>query len=135
MLTVTVFVEGYLVLLGLVAGSFINLASDRLPRGESLVAPRSHCRSCDRVLNAVDLLPVAGYLLRGGRCATCRAPIGAWAPIVELVSGLLMVATITWLGVWPGTAAGLALVGAWGALVTSLAIYRHSPVRVLRSKT
>ena len=60
----------YFVLVALFVGSFINLAADRLPRGESLVTPRSHCRSCGRVLNVIDLLPVAGYFIRGGRCAT-----------------------------------------------------------------
>jgi len=46
-----------------------DVAADRVPRGESIVRPRSHCRSCGRLLTVVDLLPVAGYLLRRGRCA------------------------------------------------------------------
>ena len=40
----------YLVLVALLLGSFINLAADRLPRGESLIRPRSHCRACGRQL-------------------------------------------------------------------------------------
>ena len=62
----------YVVFVGLVLGSFINLAADRMPRGESVVRPRSHCRACGRQLNTIDLLPVLGYVLRRGRCATCR---------------------------------------------------------------
>ncbi|HEX2679843.1 MAG TPA: prepilin peptidase, partial [Candidatus Dormibacteraeota bacterium] len=58
------FIGAYLVFVGLMLGSFINLAADRLPRHESVVAPRSHCRACGRELNFVDLLPVVGWLLR-----------------------------------------------------------------------
>ena len=102
-------------------GSFINLAADRLPRGESLLRPRSHCRSCGRQLNVVDLIPVLGYVIRRGRCATCGIPIGAGAPLVEAASGLLMGAALILLGVWPGALIGLALVAAWGALVVGWA--------------
>ena len=100
----------YLVLVAFFFGSFINLAADRLPRGESLVTPRSHCRSCGRVLNLVDLLPVGGYFIRGGRCATCRTPIGLSAPLVEAAAGLLMLIPIVVLGLWPGSLMGVCLV-------------------------
>lgn len=118
---VSPFVGAYLVVVALLIGSFINLAADRLPRGESLVRPPSHCRSCGRRLNAVDLLPIAGYLVRRGRCATCRAPIGVSAPIVEAVSGLLMAVPMAALGVWPGALFGFALVANWGLAVTRFA--------------
>jgi prepilin signal peptidase PulO-like enzyme (type II secretory pathway) len=120
------FVTAYLVLVGLMLGSFINLAADRAPRGESLVRPGSHCRSCGRRLNAIDLLPVAGYLLRGGRCASCRVPIGASAPMIELVSGGLMIVAIAWLGLWPGAAVGLTLVALWGLAVVGRALRNRS---------
>jgi prepilin signal peptidase PulO-like enzyme (type II secretory pathway) len=120
------FLSAYLVVAALMFGSFINLAADRLPRGESVVRPRSHCRACGRQLNVVDLLPVVGYALRGGRCATCRTMIGAAAPLVEAISGGLMLATLIWLGVWPGALAGIALVAAWGLLVTAVASRRRS---------
>ena len=123
------FVEAYLVLVGLLVGSFINLAADRLPRGESIVSPRSHCRSCGRELNVVDLLPVVGYAIRGGRCATCRTAIGASAPLVEAVSGGLMLAAIAWLGLWPGALTGLVLVALWGLLVVGLAFRRRESAR------
>ena len=111
----------YCVLVGLVLGSFINLASDRLPRSESLVRPRSHCRMCGRQLNVIDLLPVLGYALRRGRCATCRTEIGVAAPLVEAVSGGLVLAAIAWLGLWPGVLTGLVLVAFWGLAVIGFA--------------
>ena len=115
------FLNAYLVLVALLLGSFINLAADRIPRGESIVRPRSHCRSCGRGLNAIDLLPIAGYLLRRGRCASCGVPIGASAPLVEAVAGLLMFACLARFGTWPGGPVGLGLVGIWGIAVTGLA--------------
>ena len=114
----------YLVLVALFVGSFINLAADRLPRGQSLVTPRSHCRSCGRVLSVIDLLPVAGYFVRGGRCATCRASIGLSAPLIEAASGLLMLVPIVALGLWPG-----ALVGACLLIVLFLVALGVSQVR------
>jgi len=120
------YLTAYLVVVGLMLGSFINLAANRAPRGESLVRPGSHCRSCGRHLNAIDLLPVAGYLLRGGRCATCRTPIGVSAPMIELVSGGLMIVAIAWLGLWPGAAVGLTLVALWGLAVVGRAFRNRS---------
>jgi leader peptidase (prepilin peptidase) / N-methyltransferase len=115
----------YLVLVGLMLGSFINLAADRVPRGESIVRPRSHCRSCGRVLTVVDLLPVVGYLVRRGRCATCGSRIGRTSPVVEFVSGACMLAMLAWLGLWPGAIAGLALVALLGFSVTGVALTRR----------
>jgi prepilin signal peptidase PulO-like enzyme (type II secretory pathway) len=117
-------VGAYLVLVAMLLGSFINLAADRAPRGESLVRPRSHCRGCGRVLNAVDLAPVAGYLIRGGRCATCKAPIGVTSPLVEAATGGAMVAALAWLGLWPGAALGFALVALLGLAVVGLGLAR-----------
>ena len=113
-------VAAYLVVVALMAGSFINLAADRLPRRESLVSPRSHCRSCGRVLNLVDLIPVAGYLVRGGRCASCRTAIGASSPAVEALCGAAMVASVALLGPWWGAVAGFVAVGAIGVAGVSL---------------
>jgi prepilin signal peptidase PulO-like enzyme (type II secretory pathway) len=114
----------YLVLVALLAGSFINLAADRLPRGESVVRPRSHCRACGRVLDLVDLIPVGGYVIRGGRCATCGASIGISAPVVEALCGGAMLASVVLLGPWPGAVAGFALVAVVGVAAVVLGFGR-----------
>jgi leader peptidase (prepilin peptidase)/N-methyltransferase len=119
------FLGVYLVLVGLMMGSFINLAADRIPRGESVIHPRSHCRACGRRLNTIDLLPVLGYAIRGGRCATCKTPIGVTAPLVEVVSGGVVLIAMVWLGLWPGAVVGLALATLWGGAVIGLAIRRR----------
>src|SRR4030081_2975980 len=116
----TLGLAAYLVVVALLLGSFIHMAAARLPRHESLVHPRSHCRSCGRVLNLVDLIPVAGYLVRGGRCASCRTAIGASSPAVEALCGAAMVASVALLGPWWGAVAGFVAVGAIGVAGVSL---------------
>ena len=100
----------YLVLVALFLGSFINLAADRFPRGESVATPRSHCQSCGRVLNTIDLLPVVGYLIRRGRCATCGVEIGFRSPLIEATAGALMGLSVAACGLNPGWLIGLVLV-------------------------
>jgi leader peptidase (prepilin peptidase)/N-methyltransferase len=116
--------SAYLVLVALLAGSFINLAADRLPRGESVVRPRSHCRTCGRVLNLVDLIPVAGYVVRGGRCAGCGVAIGIVSPAVEALCGVAMLASVVLLGPWPGAVAGFAVVSVVGVVAVGLGFGR-----------
>lgn len=117
-------IEAYLVVVAMLLGSFINLAADRAPRGESLVRPRSHCRACGRVLNVLDLVPVAGYLIRRGRCATCHERIGASSPLVEAAAGGGTVAALAWLGLWPGAALGFVLVALLGLACVGLGLAR-----------
>ena len=119
-----VVLSAYLVLVALLAGSFINLAADRLPRGESVVRPRSHCRSCGRVLDAVDLIPVGGYLIRGGRCGTCGASIGAGSPTVEALCGASMLIALAMLGLARGALLGAAAVAVVGLAAVSLSLAR-----------
>jgi leader peptidase (prepilin peptidase)/N-methyltransferase len=76
-------------LLGLAFGSFANVVIHRVPRGESIVRPASRCPSCGEPVAWRDNLPVLGWLLLGGRCRHCRAPISARYPLVELSMGLL----------------------------------------------
>lgn len=82
-------------LMGLAFGSFLNVCLTRWPAGESVVKPRSHCRSCGRVLVCWENVPVLSWLLLGGCCRTCGAWIGWRYPVVELAIGALW-ATIVW---------------------------------------
>jgi leader peptidase (prepilin peptidase)/N-methyltransferase len=81
--------------LGLVVGSFLNVVIYRVPRGESVVRPRSHCPACDTPIEARHNVPIFGWLALRGRCAACRAPISGRYPMVELLTGLLFV-VVTW---------------------------------------
>ncbi len=75
------------VLLGLSVGSFLNLCSDRLPRGGSIIRPGSHCDSCGKGLRAVDLVPVISYLWLRGRCRYCGSGIPLRVLLVEVATG------------------------------------------------
>jgi leader peptidase (prepilin peptidase)/N-methyltransferase len=79
---------------GLLIGSFLNVVVHRLPRGESLVHPRSRCPSCGTQLRAIDNIPVVSWLALRGRCHHCRAPISARYPLVELTTAALYVAVV-----------------------------------------
>lgn len=75
-------------LLGLCAGSFLNVLSDRLPRGESIWWGRSHCDHCKKSLRWFELIPVVSYILQRGRCLRCHKPLSIQYPLVELVTAL-----------------------------------------------
>jgi leader peptidase (prepilin peptidase)/N-methyltransferase len=75
--------------MGLCFGSFLNVCLCRWPAGESIVLPRSHCRSCDRTLTWWENLPLVSWLALRGRCRTCRVWIGWRYPLVELSVGVL----------------------------------------------
>jgi leader peptidase (prepilin peptidase) / N-methyltransferase len=79
----------YAVVLGAIVGSFLNVCIYRLPRGMSIVLPASACPNCRRTLAWFENVPVLGYLVLGGRCRSCRAPIGIRYPIVEIVTALM----------------------------------------------
>jgi leader peptidase (prepilin peptidase)/N-methyltransferase len=79
-------------LLGAAVGSFLNVVVHRLPRGESLVTPRSRCPGCGATLRARDNLPLVSWLLLRGRCHSCGAPISPRYPLVEAVTATAFVA-------------------------------------------
>jgi leader peptidase (prepilin peptidase)/N-methyltransferase len=70
--------------LGLAIGSFLNVVIWRVPRGESVAHPPSHCPTCDTPISPRDNLPVVSWLLLRGRCRTCSSRISARYPLVEL---------------------------------------------------
>lgn len=80
---------GLIFLLGLVVGSFLNVVIWRVPRGESIVRPGSHCPACAQQLSAAENVPVLSWLVLRGRCRHCGARVSARYPIVEALTGLL----------------------------------------------
>jgi leader peptidase (prepilin peptidase) / N-methyltransferase len=79
---------------GLVIGSFLNVVAWRLPRGESLARPPSHCPSCEVPIRPYDNVPVLSWLLLRGRCRSCAEPIAARYPLVEAGTALLFAAVV-----------------------------------------
>lgn len=80
---------------GLMLGSFLNVCISRLPKGQSIVRPPSHCFSCNTPIHWYDNIPVVSYLILGGRCRACRAPYSPRYLFVELITGLVF-AWLAW---------------------------------------
>ncbi|WP_242868875.1 prepilin peptidase [Desulfotomaculum copahuensis] len=76
-------------MVGLAAGSFLNVCIHRLPRGESVVFPPSRCPHCGQRLAARDLVPLFSYLWLKGRCRYCGSGISPRYPLVEALTGVL----------------------------------------------
>ena len=77
---------------GLVIGSFANVCIHRLPKKESIVFPGCHCISCSAPVRPFDNIPVISYLILGGKCRNCKENISAMYPIIEVITGLLLLA-------------------------------------------
>jgi leader peptidase (prepilin peptidase) / N-methyltransferase len=81
--------------LGLAVGSFLNVVVWRVPRGESVITPPSHCPVCEHPVRPRDNVPVLSWLLLRGRCRDCSNPISLRYPLVELgTSAVFVVLTI-----------------------------------------
>lgn len=98
--------------LGAVLGSFLGVVVDRLPRGESLVHPGSHCNACMAPVAPYDNVPVLGWIALRGRCRACKAPIPARYPLLEAATAALFVAVVVTHASAVGVALGLVLVAA-----------------------
>jgi len=88
---------------GLAVGSFLNVVIHRLPRGESIVRPRSHCPDCRAPIAAWHNVPLVSYLWLRGRCRHCAARISPRYPAIELSAGVAFVAIFASHGVTPVT--------------------------------
>jgi leader peptidase (prepilin peptidase)/N-methyltransferase len=75
--------------LGLAVGSFLNVVIYRVPLEQSVVRPRSRCPKCGTQIAERDNIPVVSWLLLGGKCRTCEAPISSRYPLVELLTAAL----------------------------------------------
>ena len=82
------FIVGIFFIFGLVIGSFLNVCIFRIPKGESIAYPPSHCGSCGYNLKAMDLVPVLSYLFLKGRCKNCKEKISLRYPVIELINAI-----------------------------------------------
>ena len=76
-------------ILGTIFGSFYNVVGYRIPKGESILYPPSHCTKCNHKLGPLELIPVLSYIFLGGKCKNCKNKISCFYPIFEFASGLL----------------------------------------------
>jgi leader peptidase (prepilin peptidase)/N-methyltransferase len=86
---------------GLVIGSWLTTVIARVPDQQSLLRPLARCPRCGAGLHAADLIPVAGWLRRRGRCRDCGEAFGAWYLVAELGTAILFAALALRLGFSP----------------------------------
>jgi leader peptidase (prepilin peptidase)/N-methyltransferase len=109
--------KAFVIVFGLIIGSFLNVVIARLPHGESIIRPSSRCPSCSQPIAWYDNIPVLSYLLLRGKCRRCSASISVRYPVVELLCAVLFLAVAmkfppSWLLVardWPFVAMLLAI--------------------------
>lgn len=82
----------FVVLFGLVIGSFLNVCILRIPERKSIVLPASACPKCGAAIRPYDNIPVVSWLVLGGKCRACKTPISPMYPLVEALTGLLFFA-------------------------------------------
>lgn len=75
-------------IIGLIFGSFFQVVGLRLPKGESIIKPGSHCTNCNKNLKWYELVPILSYIIQGGKCRYCKKHISIKYPLYELLTGI-----------------------------------------------
>ncbi len=89
---------GFVVVIGLVFGSFLNVLIARIPNDENVAFPASHCPKCKTPLKFYHNIPLFSWIFLGGKCAFCKEKISIQYPIVELLSGIIFAGVYLKLG-------------------------------------
>lgn len=109
--------------LGAVTGSFLNVCIFRIPKGESIIRPRSHCLLCQNPIRWHDNIPLFSFFFLKGRCRWCRAKISRQYPVIE---GLTALFFLLYYGCYGLSVKGVVTLGLTLALlVMSVIDWRH----------
>lgn len=91
---IVILIAVFIFIIGTVIGSFLNVVALRGLTGESIILPPSKCPHCHNKLKPWHNIPILSYLFLGGKCAFCKEKISVQYPIVELLTGILLIATL-----------------------------------------
>lgn len=105
--------------LGLLVGSFLNVVIWRVPRGESVVSPPSHCPGCERPIRPRDNVPVVSWVLLRGRCRDCGESISVRYPLVEVGTAVVLATLAVRIG-WQAELPAYLYLGAIGVALTMI---------------
>lgn len=96
----------YVIIVGAMVGSFVNVLISRIPKNESIVSPPSHCPKCNTPIKWYDNIPILSYIILGGKCRSCKIDISLKYPLVEFLTAalfaLLLYKYIAFAGVFKG---------------------------------
>ncbi|REE66672.1 type 4 prepilin peptidase 1 [Paenibacillus taihuensis] len=121
----------YLLLIGLICGSFFNVVGLRVPKKQSLLYPPSTCGSCGTRLRKRDLVPVFSYLFARGRCRHCKKQVSLLYPLGESATGLLFMLMYIRIGLSLELVAALLFVSLCIIVTVSDLVYMLIPNNVL----
>ncbi len=89
----------YALLAGMVFGSFFMLVAMRVPLGESIITPRSHCHYCKYVLRPKELIPIISFYIQRGCCTNCKRQIPIMYVAFECITGSIFLLTVYMIGI------------------------------------
>ncbi len=93
MITSTIAIFIFYGFIGLAVGSFLNVVIIRVPKGESISLPASHCVTCKHPLKWYHNIPIFSWLFLGGKCAFCKEKISIQYPIIESLTTFIFIST------------------------------------------
>lgn len=121
----------FFLLLGMILGSFYNVVGWRLPKGESIIYPPSHCPNCNHQLKILDLIPVFSFILQRGKCRYCKNKIAWYYPVFEFLCGIVFMLCYLVFGITPELLKALTFVSMLIIIMVSDFNYMIIPDEVL----
>lgn len=121
----------FFLLLGMILGSFYNVVGWRLPKGESIIYPPSHCPNCNHQLQILDLIPVFSFILQRGKCRYCKNKIAWYYPVFEFLCGIVFMLCYLVFGITPELLKALTFVSMLIIIMVSDFNYMIIPDEVL----
>lgn len=121
----------FLFIIGTIFGSFYNVVGTRIPKGESIISPPSHCSNCNHKLSALELIPIFSYIFQKGRCKNCHEKISIIHPLFEALTGILFVLAYLSYGLTPKLIIALTFISLMLIIVVSDYYYLIIPDEVL----
>ena len=116
---------------GAIFGSFYNVVGWRLPKGESIIYPPSHCPNCNHQLKILDLIPVFSFILQRGKCRYCKNKIAWYYPVFEFLCGIVFMLCYLVFGITPELLKALTFVSMLIIIMVSDFNYMIIPDEVL----
>ena len=91
----------FVFIVGSMIGSFLNVCIYRMPKGESIVFPSSHCTKCNYKIKWYENIPIISYIFLLGKCKQCKEKISIIYPVVELLTASVAIILYYYFGLTP----------------------------------